>query len=105
MNRYPQLLCLSAALALFGAIAAASAADVENGRRVTERWCSECHADAPAPGKARRAKSFEVIAARPDISAKMIVTFLGLPHSTMPNQPLSAQDVGDIAAFIMSLKK
>jgi hypothetical protein len=35
----------------------------------------------------------------------MIVTFLGLPHSTMPNQPLSAQDIGDIAAFIMSLKR
>jgi len=105
MKQYPQLRYLSAALALFGAADTAFAADLENGRRVAERWCSECHVDAPAPGKARRAKSFATIAARQDISSEMIMAFLRLPHSTMPNRQLSAQDIQDLAALIMSMKK
>jgi len=105
VKRYPQLLHLSAALVLLGAAGTAFSADLENGRRVAERWCSECHVDAPAPGKARRAKSFATIAARQDISSEMIIAFLRLPHSTMPNRQLSAQDIQDLAALIMSTKK
>jgi mono/diheme cytochrome c family protein len=105
VKRYPQVSYLSAALVLFGAAGTAFAADLENGRRVAERWCSECHVDAPAPGKARRAKSFATIAARQDISSEMIIAFLRLPHSTMPNRQLSAQDIQDLAALIMSMKK
>jgi hypothetical protein len=35
----------------------------------------------------------------------MIAAFLMMPPATMPNLPLSRNDAGDIAAFIMAMKK
>jgi mono/diheme cytochrome c family protein len=104
MNRYPHPLSLAIALALFGSATAASAQNVENGRHLSERWCVECHAITPAPGKSR-ALSFAAIAAKEKISAEMIASFLRLPHATMPNVPLRGNDAQDIAAFIMGMKK
>jgi len=96
---------ISVALALCGGGNAAFAQDLENGRRVSQRWCSECHAIGPAPGKAGRTISFAAIAARQDITADMVSSFLLMPHATMPNMPLSRKDAQDIAAFIMEMKK
>lgn len=104
MKRCRQALHLSVALALFGSVGAASAQNVENGRRLSERWCAECHAIGPAPGKSK-ARSFAAIAARETITAEMIASFLHLPHATMPNVPLRGNDAQDIAAFIMGMKK
>ena len=101
---YPCVACLAVALALFGGVAAARAQNVENGRRLAERWCAECHATAAAPGKSR-SLSFAAIAARDGITAGMIASFLRLPHATMPNVPLRGNDAEDIAAFVISQKK
>jgi mono/diheme cytochrome c family protein len=103
-NRHPRALSLAVALAVPGSIAAASAQNVENGRHLSERWCTECHAIGPAPGKSR-AQSFASIAAKETITADMIASFLRLPHATMPNVPLRGNDAQDIAAFIMGMKK
>lgn len=105
MRRYPQLLYPAVALALFGSVTAAPAQNLENGRRLSERWCAECHAIGPAPGKPYRAQSFASIAAKETVSSEMIASFLGLPHATMPNVPLTRNDARDIAAFIMDMKK
>ena len=94
---------LFVALALLGESGAALAQAVENGRRLSERWCSECH--AIGPGKGGRTISFAAIAARRGISPDMISSFLQLPHATMPNLPLSRKDAQDLAAFIMAMKK
>jgi mono/diheme cytochrome c family protein len=96
---------ISVALALCGGGAATFAQDVEHGQRVSERWCSECHAIQPAPGKASQTISFAAIAARQGITADMISSFLLMPHATMPNMSLSRKDAQDIAAFIMEMKK
>jgi len=104
MNRCPRASSLVVALALFGNVAAASAQNVENGRHLSERWCAECHAITPAPGKSK-ALSFAAIAAKEKITAEMIASFLRLPHATMPNVPLRGNDAQDIAAFVMSMKK
>ena len=96
---------LCVALALLGGSGAALAQDVENGRRLSERWCSECHAIGPAQGKGGRTISFAAIAARRGISPDMIISFLLLPHATMPNLRLSRKDAQDLAAFIMATKK
>jgi mono/diheme cytochrome c family protein len=104
MNRYPQALCVSAALVLAGA-GVADAQNIENGRRLSERWCAECHAIGPAAAKPGRARSFAAIAAKETVTAEMIASFLRMPHSTMPNVPLRGSDAQDIAALIMSMKK
>jgi len=93
------------ALALFGAIAVAFAQDIENGRRLAERWCAACHAVGAEPTKFHRALPLAAIAARQDVNSEMITSFLLLPHATMPNAPLSRKDAQDLAAFIMDMRK
>jgi len=93
------------ALALFGGNAVGRAQNIENGQRLSERWCVGCHAiGAPTP-KTSRIISFASIAERPGITSDMIASFLRMPHATMPNLPLSHNDAQDIAAFIMKMKK
>lgn len=94
---------LTVALTLLGGTGAVLAQDVENGRRLSARWCSECH--AVEPGKSGRTISFAAIAGRQDITSDMITSFLLMPHATMPNPPLSRKDAGDIAAYLMEMKK
>ena len=102
-HRSAQTFCLAAALILFGGATAAPAQNAENGRRLAERWCAECHAiDAAKPGKA---VSFAAIATKQGVTSEMIASFLRLPHATMPNVPLTRTDPQDIAAFVMGMKK
>ena len=96
---------LSIALTLLGGTGAAFAQDVENGRRLSVRWCSECHAIEPEEGKGGRTISFAAIAGRKDITSNMIASFLLMPHATMPNPPLTRKDARDIAAYLMEMKK
>ena len=105
MKRYKQVRCFSVALALFAGIGGASAQDLENARRLSERWCVACHAIDSTPGKPDSAPSFASIAAKPAATSEMIASFLLLPHATMPNFPLSPQDAQDLAAFIIQMKK
>ena len=93
------------ALVLLGATAAAFAQDVENGRRLAERWCAACHATGAGPTKFSRAQPLAVIAARQDVSSEVLTAFLLLPHATMPNLPLGRRDAADLAAFIMDMNK
>ncbi len=93
------------ALVLLGATAAASAQDVENGRRLAERWCAACHAIGAEPTRFNRAQPLAAIAARQGITAAMLTAFLQLPHATMPKFPLRRQDAADLAAFIMDITK
>src|SRR5512140_724710 len=101
MNICRHPLSVAIALVVSGGVTAASAQNIENGRRLSERWCVECHAIGIAPGKSK-SQSFAAIAARETISAEMIASFLRLPHATMPNVPLRGSDAQDIAAFVMS---
>jgi mono/diheme cytochrome c family protein len=99
------LLFIFSTLAFFGGAEAVVAQDVENGQRLSERLCSECHIVRPAQTKSRGAPPFAAIAARNTVSADMIVSFLLLPHATMPSPPLSRKDAEDIAAFILGMRK
>jgi len=96
---------LAAALVLFCGNTAIFAQDVENGQRLAERWCVECHAIGTPSAKTSRIIPFASIAERPGISSDMIASFLVMPHATMPNLPLSRKDAQDLAAFIMKMKK
>lgn len=96
---------LSVVLILCGGIQAPFAQSAENGKRLSERWCSGCHAIGSAADKLHGVPSFAAIAAKRTINANMIASFLLLPHATMPNLPLSRTDADDIALFIMEMKK
>jgi mono/diheme cytochrome c family protein len=102
--RRPQFY-LAVALALFASGAGAFAQDLDNGKRLSERWCAECHQISPGVGRQERAPPFAGIAVKNNITAATISSFLLLPHATMPNFRLSPQDAQDIAAFIMAMRK
>jgi mono/diheme cytochrome c family protein len=105
VNRSPWLLYFCIGVSLLAGSGAADGQNAENGRRLSERWCAECHAIGPAQGKPSRAQSLASVAAKEGITSEMIASFLRLPHATMPNQPITRSDAQDIAAFIMDLKK
>jgi mono/diheme cytochrome c family protein len=94
----------AAALALLAGNAAL-AQDVDNGRRISERACTDCHLVNVSAGKVGRAVSFDALAARPGMSADRLASFLLKPLFAMPGLPLSEGDARDVTAFIMSLKK
>jgi mono/diheme cytochrome c family protein len=104
MSSYAKAMFLCIALTLVGGMGATFAQDLDNARRISERWCSACHTTGSAPGK-HRAPSFAAIAAKKDVTTGMIASFLRLPHATMPNFPLSRKDTEDLAALIMDMKK
>ncbi|MGC2775155.1 MAG: cytochrome c [Bradyrhizobium sp.] len=93
------------AIAALTPITQALAEDVEHGRRLAERWCAACHAIDTEPTRFRRAQPFVAIAARDSVTKEMLVKFLLLPHATMANNPLSAADAVDLAAYITGLRK
>jgi mono/diheme cytochrome c family protein len=105
MAMRPLTFYLSVTLTFFGGTEVIFAQSVENGQRLSERWCSECHISGPAQVRSRGVPSFALIAGKEPINADMIASFLLLPHATMPNPPLSRKDALDIAVFILGMKK
>jgi mono/diheme cytochrome c family protein len=98
-------LLFTAALTLIGGVGASLAQDLENGRRLSERWCIECHDIGTPRTKPSRVISFPAIAEKPGISSEMIASFLLMPHATMPNMPLTRKDAQDIGTFIMKMRQ
>jgi mono/diheme cytochrome c family protein len=94
----------AAALALLAGNAAL-AQDVDNGRRISERACTDCHLINVSAGKVGRAVSFAALAAKPGMSADRVACGFFYPLFAMPGLPLNEGDARDVAAFIMSLKK
>ena len=94
------------ALMCFGSVAT-RAQDMENGKRIAERWCADCHATGSPTSKARHphAMPFQTIANKPGVSSELIAEFLMLPHVTMPNLLIKKSDAEDVAALIMELKR
>ncbi len=68
--------------------------------------CAKCHAiekgDKTSPNP--RAPTFEKIARTPGMTPTALAIFLRTPHAKMPNLILSDEELGDLAAYVMSLK-
>jgi mono/diheme cytochrome c family protein len=105
-----------AAASLLLASAAASAQQTANrgsaaaGRQLALDKCDGCHIVAAhqefPPLIGNVAPSFFVVANRPDTTAQSLQTFLSHPHTynNMPYPDLTAADVGDVSAYILSLR-
>ncbi|NGM20239.1 cytochrome c [Roseomonas stagni] len=95
-------------LAVIAALPAAAHADeaAERGEWLARQVCSNCHtisARAPA-GRNPRSPPFSAIAARPDVTAGTIATYVRQPHANMPDHGLTARQAQDLAAFILAQK-
>jgi mono/diheme cytochrome c family protein len=98
---------IAALLTSIGALAASTAyaADPSNGERLARQWCASCHLVAPdQTGPTSEAPPFATLAARTDLDAGKIASFLLDPHPRMPNMALTREETTDLAAYIESLK-
>lgn len=88
--------------------AAALAGDAVLGRGVVQKLCVNCHVVEPG-GAANEVNpsipTFMAIANKPDQTESLIRGFLIDPHPPMPNIQLTAHELDNIAAYIMSLKE
>jgi hypothetical protein len=82
------------------------AADVENGKTLTERWCSPCRVVSGSQSKGTDlAPSFASIAERPDFNVDKLAFFLLDPHPKMPDMALSRAEAANISAYIATQKR
>jgi mono/diheme cytochrome c family protein len=94
---------------LFSAAAAAQdlPGDPGRGHAIAEHGCSACHAIDPGvrapPGVA--APTFQDVADDPAMTELALNAFFQTPHQNMPNLQLSAENMADLIAYILSLKQ
>ncbi len=97
-----------AALALVALPAGAQeSGDRFAGHELAVRWCSSCH--VVDPGQQRQGSdvvpTFAAIAAMKSTTAASLQVFLATPHGRMPDYTLSRDDIANVSAYILSLRK
>lgn len=79
---------------------------LDQGRRVAETWCANCHVIGPgARGPAGdAAPPFAAVAAMPSTTAMSLRVFLQTPHSRMPDYRLSQAELDGVVTWILAQK-
>lgn len=91
-----------------GAVQSAMAeGDPEAGRALAERWCVSCHMIDPGHGSAAATgvPTFQGIANMPSTTTLSLRAFLRTPHVRMPDLHLTNQEIEDVSAFILGLRR
>jgi cytochrome c len=78
---------------------------VSQGRALADAWCATCHGVPPYSDSVRRDLDFEAIARMPSTTELSLRVFLRSNHNKMPNIILKPEDLDDIVAFILSMKR
>lgn len=82
--------------------------DPAAGQRLAERWCSgACHVTGPTSqqGTSSGIPTFAAIARMPSTTQMSLRVFLQTPHAGMPDLHLSRDEIADVAAYILSLRR
>jgi mono/diheme cytochrome c family protein len=90
------------------AASSASAQDVYNGAVIAKTWCSGCHIiDRSAPPVARTdlIPSFLTIAQMNSTTSTSLRVFLSTPHANMPDYNLTSNEIADVSAYILELRR
>jgi cytochrome c len=93
---------------LTGEVQAQIHPDAKTGHEIASKLCTGCHiVGEKAANTAMPADvpSFEEIANMPNQTAEAIAGRIVVPHPPMPTITLTREEIGDVAAYIMSLRK
>jgi mono/diheme cytochrome c family protein len=97
-----KLVLLSAAL--LALCSPSRAADVQNGKRLSEQWCASCHVvSAEQRSASTDVPGFSEIGRQGSFDAARLALFLLEPHPRMPSMALTRSEAADIAAYIKVL--
>lgn len=90
-----------------GASLAQVPGDPQRGREFSMRLCTACHVtDRQTSGPVRTdVPSFPTIADRSGVTAEHLAGRIIVPHPAMPGVPLTAAEIRDIVAYILSLRR
>lgn len=99
---------VTAALVVISSSALAADGSASRGEVLAKRWCADCHVVAGDQTRASSdAPSFFALTAGPVRTPETLAAYLALPegaHSRMPDLHLSRVEIGDIVAYVASLK-
>jgi cytochrome c len=106
IGRLTSSICVIA-FSLLSDAASAQQTSQSAGREVARRICSECHAverkTAPSPNL--DAPSFRRIANTRGMTATFLSVEIRRAHEMMPNINLNAEELRDVIAYILSLRR
>ena len=84
----------------------AAAQDIQAGEKIAQTWCAGCHQVGAQPLTGNDAvPPFAAVAADKGMTETALMVFLSTPHAKMPDYMLSRQQIRDVSAYIISLKK
>ena len=77
------------------------------GHELARRWCSSCHVVDPTQQRqgSDAVPTFAAIAAMKSTTPASLRVFLSTPHARMPDYALSRDNIADVSAYILSLRK
>ncbi len=83
------------------------AGDPTEGRALARVWCSSCHIVEPEQRHAGNdaIPGFPAIAQMPSTTAMSLQAFLQTSHPPMPDVVLNRRQIGDVVAYILSLRQ
>jgi len=92
--------------AILGGVQAQEMGSVRQGFRLARGQCAECHLVDKVPGRSPNpaAPTFESIANVTGMTSAALTAALRTSHGTMPNVIIKGGDMGDLVAYILSLK-
>jgi mono/diheme cytochrome c family protein len=81
--------------------------DVAAGQQLSERWCSSCHVVGPGSkrGTSNGVPTFAAIARMKSTTPGSLRAFLQTPHARMPDLHLTRDEVDDLVAYTLSLRR
>jgi mono/diheme cytochrome c family protein len=81
--------------------------DPAAGRALARRWCDTCHVvdEQQLRGTSTGAPTFAAIAEMKSTTAMALRVFLQTPHGRMPDLHLTRDEINDVTAYILSLKR
>ena len=80
--------------------------DVQAGHALAQRWCAVCHkVEAGDQQMTDVPPTFESVAQMPSATETSLKVWLQTSHPNMPNLRLSQDEMNDVAAYILSLKR
>lgn len=82
------------------------AGDVDTGRALAEKWCTNCHMVTPTQEQATAigVPTFSGIARMASTTETSLKVFFQSPHVRMPDLHLSLPEIDDLSAYILSLR-
>lgn len=107
MRRLSRVIAVVALCLAPASLSAQETGSANQGQELAQTVCAACHAvehgQTASPNMI--APTFDELAATPGMTATALSAALRTPHHSMPDLILKSDEIGNLTAYILSLKK